>query len=257
MTKIGKNIGSLTDDARTFLTEDGPPAQNLRTFTTETLHRENRWICHYGLMAVAAIKKVHLIIWQYNEGEDEPWTKIAVISPNEDLKQLPAIHLAKDGGHYMPLISDTIQIPGNDLLGNGRVRRAKGIQSKIKKETKKNIRAGGGASGEHDPDAIRHTPNLKHDKADFEEETIEDLLKPPRKALDTPLSSKTQKSTNIQEILRTPRTPATPLSIKKTAEKDTCNQKASKTRQWACPFCQFQCHNADPGKRNPRYQDSS
>ena len=178
LTKIGKNIGSLTDDARTFLTEDGPPAQNLRTFTTETLHRENRWICHYGLMAVAAIKKVHLIIWQYNEGEDEPWTKIAVISPNEDLKQLPAIHLAKDGGHYMPLISDTIQIPGNDLLGNGRVRRAKGIQSKIKKETKKNIRAGGGASGEHDPDAIRHTPNLKHDKADFEEETIEDLLKP-------------------------------------------------------------------------------
>ena len=96
----------------------------------------------------------------------------------------------------MPLISGTIQIPGHDLLGNGRVWRAKGIQSKIKKETKKNIRAGGGASGEHDPDAIRHTPNLKHDKADFEEETIEDLLKPPtpwttpRKALDTPFEFK-------------------------------------------------------------------
>ena len=37
------------DDAWTSLTEGGPPAKDLKTFAAETLHRDNRWICHLWL----------------------------------------------------------------------------------------------------------------------------------------------------------------------------------------------------------------
>ena len=131
------------DDAWTPLTEDGPPAKDFKTFAPETLHRDNRWICPYGLMAVAAVKKVHLIIWQYKGEDNEPWTKIAVISPSDEKKRFPIIHLAKDGGHYMPLISDTMQKPDYDLLENGSAWTTKGIQSMIKNEAKEIFRAGG------------------------------------------------------------------------------------------------------------------
>ena len=133
----------VPDDAWNHLTEDGPPAQDLETFAKDTLHRDNRWICHYGLMAVSAVKKVHLIMWQYKGDEKEPWSKIAVISPSDEKKRLPIIHLAKDGGHYMPLISDTMQKPDYSLLENSAAWTSKGIQSKSPGEKKDIFRAGG------------------------------------------------------------------------------------------------------------------
>lgn len=71
------------DNAWDNITEGGPPAKDLKTFVSEVLHREHRWIFHYGLMAVAVIKKIHLVIWQYRGEDEDPWTKIAVISPDD------------------------------------------------------------------------------------------------------------------------------------------------------------------------------
>ena len=228
------------------MTEDGPPAKDVCTFKTETLHRENRWICQYGVMAVAEIKKVHLIVWQHMEEKEEPWTKIAVFSPRDEWKQFPVIHIAKVGSHYMPLIPDEIQVPGNELHLNGRVWRSKGFQNM--KEEKVDIR-GGGSRNQHDPFDMTGIQSQK--------ETIDDLLKSPtpwttpEKKWDTPESVKTQMSFNIHEILRTPKTPATPLSNarKNVENKNNCDIDLPKVCQWACPFCQFQCHIADPGKR--------
>lgn len=82
-------------------------------------------------------------MWQYKGEDNEPWTKIAVISPSDEKKRLPITHVAKDGGHYMPLISDTMQKPDYDRLENGSAWTTKGIQSMIKNEAKEIFRAGG------------------------------------------------------------------------------------------------------------------
>lgn len=229
----------VPDETWTVLTEDGQPAKDLHTFTTDTLHRPNRWICHYGLQAVATIKQVHLVIWQFNDDIEEPWTRIATISPNDEEKHYPYVHLAKDGGHYMPLIPDTIQIPGQELRPNGRTWKSKEIQRNT------SIR-GGGTSDKFEPD---------FNAVSGFQETIDDLLKPPdpwttpSKAAGTPLSPKTAKTFDAMEFLRTPRIPASPMSSLKEIGKDICEHKALRTHQWECPFCQYRCAITGPRKR--------
>ena len=234
----------MPEDTWTALTEDGPPAQNLQDFINETLHRENRWICRYGFMAICETKKVNLVIWQYRGNDRESWTKIATFSPKET-KQFPTIDLAKVGTHLMPLIPDELHVPGNDLRRNGRTWKPRRQQNMNKIA---DFRGGGN---------FEQRSTIGDVGNEISEENIEDVLKSPdpwttpkKKSFYTPESVKTMQSFNIRDALRTPETPATPCSnMNKTENKNNYGLSLSKVCHWACPFCQCQCFISNPAKR--------
>lgn len=49
-------------------------------------------------------------------GEKDEWEKLAVISPDEGAAKAPIVHLANDGGHYMPLIQENFKKSNKDHL---------------------------------------------------------------------------------------------------------------------------------------------
>jgi hypothetical protein len=226
------------DNAWDNITEGGPPAKDLKTFVSEVLHREHRWIFHYGLMAVAVIKKIHLVIWQYRGEDEDPWTKIAVISPDDTdkgKKKFPIVHLAKDKGHYMPLISDSTMKPNYDFLEGGRIWKSKGIQNRDQ-ESKKVFRA----AGDEEPP---RTPSCKHAPSS---PTIADLLKTPNS---TPKSAKT----DVASLLRPP---ATPISAKNEQNSNfSVKHHQDKTCSWHCPFCSFKTIESNSTRRSHEIRD--
>ena len=72
-------------------------------------------------MAASVIKSIHLVIWRYKGGEKDEWDKLAVISPDEGAAKAPIVHLANDGGHYMPLIQENFKKSNKDHLQGKKV----------------------------------------------------------------------------------------------------------------------------------------
>eukprot|EP00435_Cladocopium_sp_Y103_P001359 s1264_g1.t1 len=87
------------EDTRwTLTTEGGRPATDLIDFKGNVLSRPNRHICHLGLQAVAALKRINIVIWKLSENQQ--WVTVALFSPPELEANVPTVHLALGSDHY-------------------------------------------------------------------------------------------------------------------------------------------------------------
>eukprot|EP00438_Fugacium_kawagutii_P026558 Skav203816 [mRNA] locus=scaffold1236:457679:460578:- [translate_table: standard] len=239
------------DTSWTIATEDGPPAKTLQEYL-EAIDRENRWVDETVLMGCSCLKKVHLVIFQY---EDEAWKKIYVVSPEHSAKakDYPIILLANDGGHYMPLATD--RKPDKSIIETSRdVTRTIGMQlDPIQNSQTRTLCRGAGKElqtpikrGKEDLDRLIASAKSSSSKTNG----AAWLLRSARSArssnaeaswlLRTPGSSSKDSEQEADFLLRVP----TPGSAKsKTSAKNQTIEKENRKsiiKKWNCPLCDCQ-----------------
>eukprot|EP00438_Fugacium_kawagutii_P018725 Skav212354 [mRNA] locus=scaffold3038:39285:46781:+ [translate_table: standard] len=96
------------DPEATRISEDGEPAKTVEEFM-DVLTREKRWICGYGLQAVAEAKQIIIAIFELRQSG---WAKMALIVPSScegnlsKQKVLPLVPLALYSNHYYAILKN-------------------------------------------------------------------------------------------------------------------------------------------------------
>ena len=173
------------------------------------MERPARWIDHYGLQAVACLKKVHIAIYRLRA---DGWIQIALISPATFTVKTPVIQIALSKGHYYALRNDKAT-KALDIknMNTKTLWISTGLQQEVIENSQDLDRSMFRGAGES-----FYTPMKRRSK-----DVIEDLLRSASTATSEEIFS-ARKEEDIERLLQSARTDD--------------GQKAF----WKCPLCSFE-----------------